>query len=232
MTAVDEPLELQGVAHLVRPTQHRAANLEELRQAIAAAPDASLFYHTVQFSLRHRRVTELPPDDLSAWVWGVVQDQETAERLWFACRTRNQTPQGLRGTLLDVLDRIPQARRVQRDAPEQGDLTLLESDPVMIPTGVFVYDPDELARAFGELDLSVWFYHLVQQPWFAGGRSELSEWLRRRNATRLATWLEEAVASGLPLGTARSRFLRRLRQSQLVRRVREAALETEDERRE
>jgi hypothetical protein len=232
MTAVDEPLELQGVAHLVRPTPYKASDLDQLRQAIEAAPDSSLFYHTVQFALRHRRITELPPDDLSGWVWGVVQDQETAERLWFASRTRNQSPEGLRATLLEVLDKIPPARRAQRDAPEQGQFTLLEADPVMIPTGMFVNDPNELARGLGDLDLSVWFYHLVQQPWFAGGHSQLSEWLRRRNAAKMDTWLQETVTSGLPLATARSRFLRRLRQSQLVRRVREAALETEDERRE
>jgi hypothetical protein len=230
MTAA-EPLELLGVAHLVRPTRLRACNLEELRHAIGVATDATLFHHTVQYALRHRRVSELPPDDLSAWVWGVVHDPETAERLWFAIRTRNQTPELLRRSLLEVLDRIPEARRVQRDAPEKGEFTLLESDWVLIPTGVVVENADDVAARLCELDLSVWFYHLVQEPWFSGGRSRLLEWLHARGATRLETWLREAVTSGLPLATSRSRFGRRVRQSQLVRRVRQAASETEDERR-
>src|SRR5512134_3055164 len=103
--------ELQSVVHLVRPAGARARNLESLRLWIAEATAETLFYHTVQCLLRHPHGLEPPPDDLSAWVHGVVQDRETAERIAFAVQSRAGSAADLREALLEVLHSVPEKAR-------------------------------------------------------------------------------------------------------------------------
>ncbi len=136
--------ELQGVVHLVRPTGLRAQNLEELRKRIADAPERSLFFHTRQCQLRDPVGEELAPDDLSGWVGGVVQDRETAERLSFAIQSPSASAEELRAAALEVLDRLPEATRISRDAPADGAFVFLTAESVTLPTGVIVYSSGEL----------------------------------------------------------------------------------------
>jgi hypothetical protein len=84
MTAT--PFELTGVVHLVYPAGFEVHDLEELRLALETVPERSLFHHTAARLLRHPAIAELPPDDLSHWVSGVVQDRQTGERMSFAPR--------------------------------------------------------------------------------------------------------------------------------------------------
>ncbi len=78
----------------------------------------------------------------------------------------------------------------------------------------------------------MWFYHLIEQPWLAPERPSLVDWVRAAGDQRLVEWLEEAGESGRPLEELRRRTTRRWKQSRLGRRVAEAALRSEEERRE
>lgn len=226
------PFELSSVVHLVRPAGLSAHDLDQLREGLARATPSSLFLHTVQPIMRHPAGDTLPPDDISSWVNGVVQDRETAERLAFVVSDRGAEPTPLRAGLLEVLDSIPQAKRVQRDAPEGGDFVFLDLESVAVGTGVFVDDGEGLMAGLAEADASVWFYHLIQQPWLAPDLPSLMDWVRATGDERLLAWLEEASASGRPLEEMRRRLVRRWRQSRLGRRVADASHRTEDERRE
>lgn len=226
------PFELRSVVHLVRPTRSRARTMEDLRRGIAEAPDACLFYHALQYRLRNPACDELPLDDLSAWVDGVVQDRETAERLSFAVQSHNTSPGELRAALLAVLDGIPATVRLSRTAPLDGELVFLAVVPVAVPTGIQVSDTAALVGALREADASVWFYHVIEQPWFRTESPTLGEWLASRGETLLASWFAESTASGVPIETARSRLLRRWRQSHLGRHLTDVARLPDDLRRE
>jgi hypothetical protein len=227
-----EPFELTAVVHLVRPTGHTAHDLEELRAGISAADARSLFLHTVQALLRQPASEDPPADDLSAWVGGVVQDRETAERLAFAAQAGSASPDALRGALLHVLESVPEKARRTRDAPEGGDFVFLSADSVRVPTGALAADPEELLELLARADASVWFQHLYEQPWFADGGRTISSWLRECGGGRLAALLEECAAEALPLAALRRRVLGRWRRGQIGRRVARAAGRTEEERRE
>jgi hypothetical protein len=227
----DAEFELHGVVHLVRPTGARAHDLEELRVGIAEAPARSLFCHTRQCQLRDPLGPELPPDDFSAWVNGVVQDRETAERLSFVVLSGGASAEELREALLAVLGRLSESARRARDAPAEGDLVFLTVESVPLPTGVVARTGPELLEGLLEAEPSVWFYHLVEQPWFPD-RPSLVVWLLERGADRIAGWLREDAAAGLPIETMRRRLLRRWRRSRLGQRVGEAATVPEDQRRE
>jgi hypothetical protein len=232
MTAPQPAFELSGITYLIRPWGSPAGDLEQLRQGIVAAPDDVLFCHAVQYQLHHPSVEELPPDDFSAWIGGVVQDSETAERMSFAVQSCGPPFDRLRAALLGVLDAIPEKRRVQRDAPEGSTFPFMGATPVSFPTGVQVHDGQELVDALLAADPCVWFLHLVQEPWFGGGRVPLLAWLDDLPEPRLADWLAEAAREGLPIDRARTRVQRRWRRSRIGKQVAQATTTPDGERRE
>jgi hypothetical protein len=224
--------ELEGVVHLVRPLHARAGDLDTLRIAIAGAEPAALFYHAVQCQLRSPAGEELPPDDFSAWVSGVVQDRETAERLSFAAHHAPPGDEALRAALLAVLDAVPESARRARHAPELGEFQLMATDSVRVPTGEAVRDVPELMETLARADLSVWFFHLLEQPWFAGGNCPLLAWVRGRGATRLADELEAGAHAGRSLDALRTRTIGRWKRSRVAGHVAEAAERAGSERQE
>src|SRR5438105_2242973 len=161
--------ELTGVVHLARPTGRLAHDLDALRAGIEEAEPAVLFSHCVQVVLRHGVGDETPTDDFSAWVYGVVQDRETAERLAFVIRDQTRSAPALRAALLALLDSIPQRTRVARDAPEGGDFAFITVDSVRVPTGIAPAEAAPMVEALLEADDTVWFWHFYEEPWNHAG---------------------------------------------------------------
>jgi hypothetical protein len=225
------PFELSGVVHLVRPAFLQATNLDELREGIANVEDRSLFHHAVQFQLRSPAGEELPPDDFSAWVAGVVQDRDTAERLSFAVQRAANGPAPLREGLLHVLDGMSQSTRKSHDAPEAGAFVFLVSESVVVPTGRVAHRAADLFAELTAADDSVWFHHFVERPWFDGSLS-IAEWLRDQEEPQLAGWLDEAAGQGLPLERMRRQLIARWRRRSIGPRVAAAQDSSEFERRE
>jgi hypothetical protein len=224
--------ELRGVAHLIRPWGRTATDLDQLRHGIAEAPADVIFLHAVQYPLRHPAAESLPPDDFGAWIGGVLQDTETAERLSFAVQGGNPSAEPLRAAMLEVLDSIPEARRRRRDAPEDGAFQFRSATAVTFPTGVTVRDGSELYEALMIADAGVWFHHLVEEPWRLANRAPLLEWLAASDGERLAAWLAEAAGAGLPIDKARARVRRRWKRSGIGARLAAAASVPERDRRE
>jgi hypothetical protein len=229
MNAVSGTFELQTVAHLMRPWGRVARDLDQLREGLASAPIEVLFHHAVQYQLRHPGAEELARDDLSAWVRAVVHDGETAERMSFAVQSAGGSPVQLREALVGVLDRVPAKRRQERSAPEGSEFVFLSAVSVVYPTGRALVDAPGAVEALTEDDPGVWFYHLIEEPW-SRNTASLPEWLTSIGEPRLADWLREAAASGLPIMKSRRQLLRRWRQSQIARRVSEGPGSSEHER--
>jgi len=232
MTNDGQGFELHSVAHLVRPAGARARNLESLRLWIAEATAATLFYHTVQCPLRHPSSTEPSPDDLSAWVHGVVQDRETAERISFAVQSRAGSAADLREALLEVLASIPDKDRFSRAVPPESEFVFLAAESVPIPTGVHADEPEALVDCLGQAEPGVWFYHLLEEPWYAPGPPPIARWARDHGDAPLAKILEEESRAGRGLAELRRRVLKRWRQGRLRARVAAATRASEGERRE
>jgi hypothetical protein len=227
------PFELVSVVHLVRPSGHRASNLEELRIGVERADAASLFYHAIQAPLRRPDNSGgPPPDDFSAWANGVLQDRETAERLSFAVQGHGSSEAELRQALLEALGSVSEKDRRERAAPAESALVFLTSESVRVPVGVSAHDADELVEALATAGPDVWFHHLIEEPWHQDGTLPIARWARGIGETRLASLLEEESRSGRGLEEMRRRMLRRWRQSRLHGRVAAAAAATESERRE
>jgi hypothetical protein len=224
--------ELTSVVHLVRPAGDRARSLESLRAGIELARPESLFYHAIQCPLRRPESDGLPPDDFSGWVNGVLQDRETAERLSFAVQGHGGSEVELRQALLEALETVSEKDRRERAASAESEFVFLTAESVRVPVGVAARDPDHLVEALGAADPGVWFYHLIEEPWYQPGTPPVARWAHELGESRLARLLEEEALSGRGLEEMRRRLLRRWRQSRLHGRVAAAAALTEDERRE
>ncbi len=223
--------ELTGVVHLVRPAFRQAANLDELREGIAAVEAATLFYHGVQYQLRSP-TGDPAPDDFSAWVNGVVQDRETAERLSFAVQRAPAGAEALRASLVRVLDAIPAGTRRGRVAPEGGAFVFLSLDSVPVPTGMIAADPDGLFDLLLRADDSVWFHELLEEPWFDGTIPAAATWLRALGEAKFAGWLEEAATSGRSIEGMKRLIHTKWRRRRIGARIAEAAERSDYERRE
>jgi hypothetical protein len=129
-----------------------------------------------------------------------------------------------------VLNSVPLKDRTAHDAPPGGDFVFLTAESVPIPTGDRIQDARELIEHLADADASVWFYHLIEQPWSSPDRAPLDDWLRSHGAARLAETLFQTAHTGRPLEDIRQRVLRRWRFNRLGQRVAAAAGSTEKER--
>lgn len=222
--------ELVGVVHLLRPTGRQAEDLDSLRRQLAEASPGELFQHTVQHRLRFPSAMEPPADDFSNWVGGVLQDPEMAERLAFAVIDRGRSAAETRAAVLDVLGSGPALR--SHPAPEGGRFEFLEAESVRVPTGIVVGSVPELFEALADVDPSVWFYHLIERPWFGDTSLSFATWLRAHRDPRRAAWFEEVIALNPSLEGARETVLRKWRRSQVGARAIVASHRPEPERRE
>ena len=219
MSPGPEAFQPRGVVHLLRPWGEPAADLEELRERLSRAPDEVWFAHTLRALLRDAGTRGEGMDDLSHWVSAVLQDPETAERMWFAAGSNGERPAPLRGAVLGVLASLPERRRTSRRAPEGGEFVFLEAFPLPYPVGDPLRDPDEVLHALLGADPSVWFHHLHEEPWLTGERAPVLRWLEASGAARSAGWLEEGARAALPVEVARGRFRLRFRLSRAAGRV-------------
>ena len=211
------PFELEGAVYPTAPTGASAASLEDLRRCVAEASSATLFHHT-----QRRRLAaddETSPDELSAWVRGVVQDSEIAERIGFAVQSAPAGPEPLRARVLEALDELPASVRGLRAAPEGGHLALLTVRPVPIPSGLRAENVDDLARALEQATRDVWFHHLVEEPWFRPGEPSLLGWLREAGGDSLATMLEREVRRRASIDSVRAALRRHRRRAAITSRV-------------
>ncbi|HUK64664.1 MAG TPA: DUF5752 family protein [Dongiaceae bacterium] len=232
MTPGQVELELCGVVHLVRPAGAEVRDLEELRVALRQVPERSLFFHSAGRMLRHPASAELPHDDVSAWVGGVVQDAETAERLSFEVQNDGESPAALQQSLLRVLEAVPLKHRLRHDAPEGSPFRFLSATSLSYPMDVAVHDDEELVHALLAADAGVWFFHLIEEPFYQEGRAPLLEWVTASGHERHARWLAESARAAVPIDKARARFVRRWRQSRIGRRLAQATRLPEEARRE
>ena len=211
------PFELEGAVYLTAPTGASATTLEDLRTCVARATSATLFHHT-----QRRRLAaddETPPDELSAWVRGVVQDSEIAERIGFAVQSAPPGAESLRERVLQALDELPASVRERRAAPEGGRLALLSVRPVPVPSGLVADDVDDLARVLEQATRDVWFHHLVEEPWFRPGEPSLLGWLREGGGDALATMLEREVRRRASIDAVRAALRRHRRRAAITSRV-------------
>lgn len=221
---------LRGVVHLTRPLGRQVHSLQELRDAIAEVEDASLFLHVALDRLGLPNDEDPDLDDWSAWVRGVVQHPEAAERLSFAVSRHPAIDPGLRTDAVAALDRVPEAERRAATAPQGGAFELLTLEPVTWQASEPLASADDVLTELRTAERSVWFWHLVEEPWRLNARAPLLAWLEAHGAAAAAERLDDWTRSGRPIDSIRQAFSRWWGRHGLPARVAGAAQATPNER--
>jgi hypothetical protein len=226
------PFSLSGAVYLERVAGEFATDLEELREALERAPLEVLFLHTQLPRLAAVDSAGIANDDFSHWVGAVVQDAETAERMSFALQHCGAGAEPLRAALLETLAFRPESERRRRRAPPGGEFVFRAADAVALPTGVALASARDVREHLGRADLTVWFHHLVAEPWLQPETFSLFAWLEEAGERELLETLRDEAESGRAIRGVRDRLLRRWRRRDLGQRIIDAAGQSAASRRE
>ena len=131
-----------------------------------------------------------------------------------------------------MLAGVPGKDRFARSAPPGAEFVFLTAEPVRVPTGIIAAEPEALIEALVEAEPGVWFFHLIEEPWYAPGPPAIARWAREHGDTSLARVIEEEARAGRGLAELRRRVVKRWRQGRVRSRVAAATRATEGERRE
>ncbi|HEX4604795.1 MAG TPA: DUF5752 family protein [Candidatus Angelobacter sp.] len=155
------PFYFNSASHLLRIGREKAANLQELLEALRTCPDSSIFQHTFQTLEEHHFIKEGFSNDFSHWAFAACNEVELAERL-AAIDVREFTSIA---TLRDRLVRITEEylqknpRAATRAAMEP--FYLMASDLVVVPTPYVARNLEEFANGLRKVSIHAIYYHFI-----------------------------------------------------------------------
>jgi hypothetical protein len=179
------PFYFNSAAHLLRIGREKAANLQELVEAIRNCSDACIFQHTFQTLEEHHFIREGFSNDFSHWAFSACNEVELAERL-AALDVREFTSIAtLRERLMHIVDTYLQKnpRAATRAALEP--FYLMAADVVVIPTPYVARNLEEFADGLGKVSVHSIYYHFID------ARLRL-----KLNNNDFSVWLEEELDMG------------------------------------
>ena len=179
------PFYFNSAAHLLRIGREKAANLQELLEAIRTCNDACIFQHTFQTLEEHHFIREGFSNDFSHFAFSACNEVELAERL-AALDVREFTSiAALRERLADIieiyLERNPRA--ATRAAMEP--FYLMAADVVVVPTPYVARNLQEFADGLHKVSVHSIYYHFID------ARLRL-----KLNNNDFSVWLEEELDMG------------------------------------
>lgn len=179
------PFYFNSAAHLLRIGREKAANLQELVEAIRNCSDACIFQHTFQTLEEHHFIREGFSNDFSHWAFSACNEVELAERL-AALDVREFTSIAtLRERLMHIVDTYLQKnpRAATRTALEP--FYLMAADVVVIPTPYVARNLEEFADGLRKVSVHSIYYHFID------ARLRL-----KLNNNDFSVWLEEELDMG------------------------------------
>lgn len=179
------PFYFNSAAHVLRIGREKAANLQELLEAIRDCSDACIFQHTFQTLEEHHFIREGFSNDFSHWAFSACNEVELAERL-AALDVREFTSIAtLRERLMHIVDTYLQKnpRAATRTALEP--FYLMAADVVVIPTPYVARNLEEFADGLRKVSVHSIYYHFID------ARLRL-----KLNNNDFSVWLEEELDMG------------------------------------
>ena len=159
-----------------------AWDTRELLEFLEEVPEDSIYYHTHSYFLRHPYIAGFYPNDFAHWAATQVGDKVLAERLAVLLPRDFIDLEGLRNTMLNVLDQhLSRLDLVPRVAYGEA-FHFMRSTMRRVDTGLEARDLKTFQEILAGVDLSVIFFHTFE-AWFRHGRIEGD----------FAIWLDEEL---------------------------------------
>jgi Family of unknown function (DUF5752) len=180
--AARTPFYFNSAAHLLRISREKAANLQELLEAVRDCSDACIFQHTFQTLEEHHFIREGFSNDFSHWAFSACNEVALAERL-AALDVREFTSiAALRERLVHIIETYlhKNPRAATRAALEP--FYLMASEVVVIPTPYVARNLEEFADGLRKVSIHSIYYHFID------ARLRL-----KLNNNDFSFWLEEEL---------------------------------------
>jgi hypothetical protein len=171
------PFYFNSAAHLLRISRDKAANLQELLEAIRTSSDSCIFQHTFQTLEEHHFIREGFSNDFSHWAFSACNEVGLAERLASIDILRERLVQ----IIEDYLQRNPRA--ATRAAMEP--FYLMASELVVVPTPYVARNLEEFADGLRKVSIHGIYYHFID------ARLRL-----KLNNNDFSVWLEQELDMG------------------------------------
>jgi hypothetical protein len=174
------PFYFNSAAHLLRISRDKAANLQELLEAVRTCSDSCIFQHTFQTLEEHHFIREGFSNDFSHWAFSACNEVGLAERL-AALDVREFTSiDTLRERLVHIIDdylkRNPRA--ATRAAMEP--FYLMASELVVVPTPYVARNLEEFADGLRKVSIHGIYYHFIDARLrLKLNNNDFSVWLER-----------------------------------------------------
>lgn len=169
--------EFRQCVSILRSTGKKAANLRELREAIATVSEDSVFHHTYQYFLKEH-ILEYT-NDFAQWAGESLEERALAEQLSNIDPYDCETVADLRTALVKVIDSYLERFPEPRDALEGEEFFFNETVTFVFPVGIWARNLAEFLIALRYVDLGCIYYHFFEaRKRVAGGVDDFSRWFQ------------------------------------------------------
>ena len=157
-----QPFVFYSEYFLVELTGLTASNLAELLAYVRSIHRASIFYHTHRYYLEHHFAEDGFNNDFAKWAHHALHEYELAERLNYIDITAYKSVEGLRKTILEILEDHLRRERILRQALEDEAFHFCKGKSFVIPSGPHAYDIHELIEGIRVIPNASLFFHLIE----------------------------------------------------------------------
>jgi hypothetical protein len=170
-----KPFEFKQCVSILKSTGKKAKTLRELRDAVAAVSDESLFHHTYQYFLKGH-ILEYT-NDFAHWAGESLEERALAEHLSNIDPYAFKNMDELRKELLDVMDSYLENFPEPREAMHGEEFYFNETVTIVFPAGIKVKNLAEFLIAVKYIDPGSIYYHFYEaRTRLGGGVDDFSAW--------------------------------------------------------
>ncbi len=156
------PFFFNSAAHLLRVTRERAANLEELLDALRTCPNDSIFQHTFRTLQEHHFIREGFSNDFAHWAFAACNEVALAERLAAIDVREFISISDVRDRLVTIVEDYLNRNPRSRDRSALEPFYFCASDTVVIPTPLVARTLCEFIDCLKKVSLHSIHYHFLE----------------------------------------------------------------------
>ena len=168
--------EFKECVNILKSTGRKAKTLRELRNVISVVSEDSIFHHTYQYFLKER-VLEYT-NDFAHWAGESLEERSLAERLSNIDPYDSDDIDGVRRSLLSVIDAYLEEFPEPREAMPNDAFYFNETLSIVFPVGLKARNLAEFLMAMKFLNPGCIYYHFYEaRTRVRDGVDDFSKWI-------------------------------------------------------
>jgi Family of unknown function (DUF5752) len=156
------PFHFNSSANLLQIQKGRAANLQELLEAVRTCPEESIFQHTIQTLQEHHYIREGFSNDFAHWAYSECNEAGLAERLASIDVRAFTSIESMREQIVRTLEDYIKWNPMARDRAALKPFYFLSSQSVVIPTPFVAHTLGEFIEELKKVSVHSIHHHFIE----------------------------------------------------------------------